>query len=469
MAPSEDHPADWRRTLLVWGALESGLLAGFADPSTPEQAARAAGLDPRASAIAARALVDAGCLEDAGGGALRLAGWGETLVGAPGGEDLAGALALEARAMRSHLALAQTLRTGRPQDDVSGGDRATRERFMRAMREVAAPRAPATVEALGAPAPGARLLDIGGAPGTYARAFAAAGWDVTVLDLPGTLEIGAPALHAAGVATVAGDATHGAPGRALGRGLHRQRPPPAGARAGGGAGGPGRAGADALGAPGDPGGARRPEPPGARIRGDDAAVRPRAATPTRGPPTRSGWRPPGARWSGSCPWRRAGTTCSWAGRRGEGDDGRRGAHRPGRRPFASAPARGWTSPRPISARCSTTRATPTTFDRAVLAYRRHLGVPLLGPAGHLFVVRSLELDYRSSAGFDEELEVFVRVSELGRTSHVVQARLERTGGDGPAHVADARLVVVGLAAYGGRPSRMPADMREAIAAFEGLS
>lgn len=211
MAASEDHPADWRRTLLVSGALESGLLARFAEPSTPEEAARAAGLDPRAAGIVARALVDVGCLEQAGAGALRLAGWGAVLVGSPEGDDLAGALALEARAMRSHLALAQTLLTGRPQDDVSGGDRATRERFMRAMRQVAAPRVPATVEALGAPAPGARLLDIGGAPGTYALAFAEAGWDVTVLDLPGTLEIGAPALHAGGVSTVAGDATRQIP------------------------------------------------------------------------------------------------------------------------------------------------------------------------------------------------------------------------------------------------------------------
>ena len=109
---------------------------------------------------------------------------------------------------------------------------------------------------------------------------------------------------------------------------------------------------------------------------------------------------------------------------------------------------------------------PHHLDRAVLAYRRHLGIPLLGPEGHLFVVRSLELEYRSSARFDEELEVFVRVAELGRTSHTVEARMERVG-EGAAHVADARLVVVGLAAYGGRPSRVPEGMREAIAAFEG--
>lgn len=112
---------------------------------------------------------------------------------------------------------------------------------------------------------------------------------------------------------------------------------------------------------------------------------------------------------------------------------------------------------------------PHHVDRAVLAYRRHLGVPLLGPPGHLFVVRSLEVDYRSSARFDEELEVFVRVAELGRSSHAVEARVERTGEEGPAHVADVRLVVVGLAEYGGRPSRIPAGMREAIAAFEGMA
>lgn len=113
--------------------------------------------------------------------------------------------------MRSHLGLVETLRSGLPQDDVSGGDRATRERFMRAMRRVAAPRAATTARALGAPPAGARLLDVGGAPGTYARAFAATGWRVTVLDLPATLEIGEPWLSEAGITAVAGDATEALP------------------------------------------------------------------------------------------------------------------------------------------------------------------------------------------------------------------------------------------------------------------
>jgi acyl-CoA thioester hydrolase len=112
---------------------------------------------------------------------------------------------------------------------------------------------------------------------------------------------------------------------------------------------------------------------------------------------------------------------------------------------------------------------PHHIDRAVFAYRRHLGIPVLGPEGHLFVVRSLHLDYRASARFDDEIESFVRVSELGRSSHTMQIRMERAGGADGAHLADASLVLVGLGEYGGRPSRIPDAMRAAIAGFEGLA
>ncbi len=111
---------------------------------------------------------------------------------------------------------------------------------------------------------------------------------------------------------------------------------------------------------------------------------------------------------------------------------------------------------------------PHHIDRAVLAYRRHLGIPVLGPPGHLFVVRSLQIDYRASARFDDEVEAFVRVSELGRSSHTIEVRMERIGDGEPVHLADATLVLVGLGEYGGRPSRVPEPMRQAIAAFEGM-
>lgn len=109
------------------------------------------------------------------------------------------------------------------------------------------------------------------------------------------------------------------------------------------------------------------------------------------------------------------------------------------------------------------------LDRAVLAYRRHLGIPGLGPEGHLLVVRRIEADYRAPARFDDEVEAFVRVSRVGRSSHEVEARLERIGGGPPAHLADMRLVVVGVGGYDRpRPTPMPTPMRDAIRAWEGM-
>lgn len=200
--------------LTVVAALETGLLGALADGATPAAAAAEAGLDPRASRIVADALADVGLLEPAGAGRLRATASGRALLSAgPDEPDPAAALFLRARAIRSHLALPDVLRSGRPADDVSGGSADERRRFMRAMRDVTAPRIAEVLAAVGPPPPGGRLLDVGGAPGVHARAFARDGWDVTVQDLPGTLELGSPELVPHGIACVAGDATEAlAPG-----------------------------------------------------------------------------------------------------------------------------------------------------------------------------------------------------------------------------------------------------------------
>jgi acyl-CoA thioester hydrolase len=113
---------------------------------------------------------------------------------------------------------------------------------------------------------------------------------------------------------------------------------------------------------------------------------------------------------------------------------------------------------------------PHHIDRAAVAYRRSLGIDPLGPAGHLFVVRSLQLDYHSSARFDDELRVWVRTARMGRTSHVLEALIDRlVAPSRPERVAEARLVIVGLDRYGGRPSRVPPDMRRAIEEFEDVA
>jgi acyl-CoA thioester hydrolase len=108
-------------------------------------------------------------------------------------------------------------------------------------------------------------------------------------------------------------------------------------------------------------------------------------------------------------------------------------------------------------------------DRAVIAYRRHVGIPPLGPDGHLFVVRRLEVDYRAPARFDDEVEAFVRVARVGGSSHQYAIRLERIGGGPSGHLADAVITIVGVGGYDApRPTRMPRSMRDAVAAFEGL-
>ena len=54
------------------------------------------------------------------------------------------------------------------------------------------------------------------------------------------------------------------------------------------------------------------------------------------------------------------------------------------------------------------------FDHARTEYHRHLGS--LGIDGAEFVMRAGTVEYHAPARFDDLLEIFVRVSRLGRTS-----------------------------------------------------
>ena len=96
----------------------------------------------------------------------------------------------------------------------------------------------------------------------------------------------------------------------------------------------------------------------------------------------------------------------------------------------------------------------------MLAYRRHVGIPPLGPDGRLFVVRRLEVNYRAPARFGDEVEAFVRVAHLGRSSHRYEVRLERLSGGPPGHLADAVLTVVGVERVRG-PAPHPHARRDA--------
>ena len=54
------------------------------------------------------------------------------------------------------------------------------------------------------------------------------------------------------------------------------------------------------------------------------------------------------------------------------------------------------------------------FDHARVEYHRHLG-RFVVPAAD-FVMRALQVEYHAPALFDDLIEVFVRVSRIGRTS-----------------------------------------------------
>jgi acyl-CoA thioester hydrolase len=107
---------------------------------------------------------------------------------------------------------------------------------------------------------------------------------------------------------------------------------------------------------------------------------------------------------------------------------------------------------------------PVYFDLALAEYRRHVGLPLLGEPGHLYLIRAVEAEYHASARFDDPLEIFVRLARLGRSSHTAEFRVE---GAEAEHLADGRLTIVGVDGYGGRPTAMPGAWRKRAIAFEG--
>ena len=105
------------------------------------------------------------------------------------------------------------------------------------------------------------------------------------------------------------------------------------------------------------------------------------------------------------------------------------------------------------------------FDLARVEYHRHLGMLPLERGEHEFVMRACTIEYFAPAVFDDEIEVFIRISRIGRTS-VTYEHAARRVPDGELMVtATQTLVLVDLDER--RPVAVPAAYRERIRAFEG--
>ena len=105
------------------------------------------------------------------------------------------------------------------------------------------------------------------------------------------------------------------------------------------------------------------------------------------------------------------------------------------------------------------------FDQARVEYARHLGMLATGPEEFEFVMRANTIEYLAPARFDDLLEVFIRVSRIGRTSAAYECAAYRVDDDVLMVTAQQTLVLVDLDERKACP--VPQWFRDRIRKFEG--
>jgi acyl-CoA thioester hydrolase len=106
------------------------------------------------------------------------------------------------------------------------------------------------------------------------------------------------------------------------------------------------------------------------------------------------------------------------------------------------------------------------FDLARVEYLRSLGLlHYRDRGGGDFVMRANDVEYFAPARFDDELEVYARVSRLGRTSVTFQFAAHKVADDTLLVTAHQTLVHVDPRER--RALSVPADYKASVAAFEG--
>jgi acyl-CoA thioester hydrolase len=104
------------------------------------------------------------------------------------------------------------------------------------------------------------------------------------------------------------------------------------------------------------------------------------------------------------------------------------------------------------------------FDLARVEYLRALAQLRIERAGD-FVMRANDVEYYAPARWDDELEIYTRVSRIGRTSVTFEFAAYRVPDKTLMVTAHQTLVYVDLA--GRRPLSVPDEYRAAVSGFEG--
>jgi acyl-CoA thioester hydrolase len=107
------------------------------------------------------------------------------------------------------------------------------------------------------------------------------------------------------------------------------------------------------------------------------------------------------------------------------------------------------------------------FDLARVEYHRNLDLlgMDIGEEGQEFVMRAGTIEYLAPAVFDDLIEVYVRVSRIGRTSVTFELAAYRERDDLLLVTATQTLVLVDLDER--KPVPIPEQYKETIRAFEG--
>jgi acyl-CoA thioester hydrolase len=104
------------------------------------------------------------------------------------------------------------------------------------------------------------------------------------------------------------------------------------------------------------------------------------------------------------------------------------------------------------------------FDLARVEYLRMLGL-LRRPEGGEFVMRANDVEYFAPAVFDDEIEVFARVSRIGRTSVTFEFAAYREPDDVLMVTAHQTVVYVDPDTRSAHP--VPGTFRDVVVSFEG--